>query len=113
MLNGTNHEIYCPLSYGNIGCRDLITKKVNEIFQDHFKSVNNSMIRTNYIEFINSMDIVFMYHNRSQAWGNIVVAIALGKPIFLKTKNSQWNYLNKMEIKCYERKKIMNLILKM
>jgi hypothetical protein len=60
------------------------------------------MQRREYVEFVNEMDIVYMYHNRSQAWGNIATSLALGKPVFLKNGNAIKQYISAIGVKTYD-----------
>ena len=47
-----------------------------------------------------------MFHNRSQAWGNIVIALTLGKPVFIKRKNPLWDFIHELGVVCYDAEKI-------
>jgi hypothetical protein len=105
-LKKLNLDIYCPLSYGRSSVQELITNKGNQLFGNAFKPILNFMNRNEYCGFLNSMDIVFMYHNRQQAWGNIATALALGKPVFLKKNNPLWQFIHAMGLSCYDAEKI-------
>lgn len=81
-------ELFVPLSYGDSDYSELLQHKMHKIIKDRFHPVLQYMERADYINFISSMDIVVMYHNRQQAYGNIVTALMLGKPVFLKKTNA-------------------------
>lgn len=83
-----NLHIYCPLSYGNSNYREHIITQGKALFQDRFIPITQFMSRSEYLTFLNSMDMVMMYHNRSQAFGNLISALALGKLVLVKSQNS-------------------------
>lgn len=45
------------------------------------------------------MDVIMMFHNRQQAEGNIMTALTLGKPVFMKPMNPQYDMLRRMGVK--------------
>lgn len=97
-----NVEIYCPLSYGSECYKEIVIKAGKRYFGKNFFPVTDFMQRKEYVEFVNEMDIVYMYHNRSQAWGNIATSLTLGKPVFLKKKNAIKQYISAIGIKTYD-----------
>jgi dTDP-N-acetylfucosamine:lipid II N-acetylfucosaminyltransferase len=97
-----NVEIYCPLSYGPKYYKEIVIKEGKSIFGKNFYPITEFMQRREYLEFVNEMDIVYMYHNRSQAWGNIATSIALGKPVFLKEGNVIKQYISAIGVKTYD-----------
>jgi dTDP-N-acetylfucosamine:lipid II N-acetylfucosaminyltransferase len=105
-LKKSDADIFCLLSYGDNDYRDMVIEVGNELFKENFYPITNFMSREEYIRFLNEMDIIVMYHNRSQAWGNIATAIALGKPVFLKEKNPLFNMIKLMGLTCYDVDKI-------
>jgi hypothetical protein len=102
-----NIKVYCVLSYGgNKSYIEYVIKKGIEIFGERFVPITNFMYREEYMEFINSIDILFMYSNRQQAFGNICSFLSLGKPVFLKNENTIKGYLDAMDIQTYNAQRI-------
>lgn len=97
-----NVEIHCPLSYGSEYYKGIVIKAGERFFGENFHPIMGFMQRKEYVEFLNEMDILFMYHNRSQAWGNIATGLTLGKAVFLKEKNPLKSYISAIGIKAYE-----------
>ena len=95
-------EVYCTLSYGDIRYKDIIIKQGYELFGEHFHPITEFMNKLQYIEFINSIDIVYMNHIRSQAMGNIAIALTLGKPVFLNKKSPVFQLYKSIGIKCFD-----------
>lgn len=91
-------KIICPLSYGESVYSCIFQQWAKKHLQEQFFPITDFMSRKDYIDFLNKMDIVFMYHNRQQAVGNIITALVLGKPIFLKTSNPVYAMLKNMGI---------------
>lgn len=105
-----NIIIYCPLSYASdTDYVNFIIEKGKEIFKDRFVPITQFMGRDKYIEFLNSMDVILMYHNRQQAFGNICTGLSLGKPVFLKNNNSVKGYIDAMGIKIYDAENFSNI----
>lgn len=97
-----NVEIYCLLSYGSNYYKEIVIKSGKSIFGKNFYPISDFMQRKEFVEFINEMDVIYMYHNRSQAWGNIATSLTLGKPVFLKEKNALKQYISAIGIKTYD-----------
>lgn len=102
LRNLNNIEIYCPLSYGNKQYRDHIINYGKKLFGDDFHPVLDFMKRDEYVAYLKSMDVVYMFHNRSQAWGNIATCLSLGKPVFMKKQNSLTVYIESLGICIYD-----------
>jgi len=91
-------KVICPLSYGSPAYSDFFQQWAQKHLQEQFSPITNYMGRKDYIDFLNKMDIVVMYHNRQQALGNIITSLVLGKPVFLKTINPVYAMLKNMGI---------------
>jgi hypothetical protein len=76
--------IHTILSYGDEKNRELVIQKGKTLFGENFKPILSFMKREEYIAFLNSMDMLVMYHNRQQAVGNMMTSITLGKPVLMK-----------------------------
>ena len=79
------YTIYSILSYGDSFNRDYVLRIGKEMFGNAFCPVTKYIDRQEYIDFLMSIDVFVMYHNRQQACGNIMTAITLGKPVFMKS----------------------------
>jgi dTDP-N-acetylfucosamine:lipid II N-acetylfucosaminyltransferase len=102
VLKGLDVDIYCPLSYGEEEYRDFIIEKGKHYFGDRFHAITDFMSRDAYVQFLSTVDVVFMYHNRSQAWGNIATALTLGKAIFIKSINPLSQFMVALGMTYYE-----------
>jgi hypothetical protein len=56
------------------------------------------MDKESFVRYVNSMDVIMMFHNRQQAEGNIMTALSLGKPVFMKPQNPQYDMLKRMGV---------------
>ena len=65
---------------------------------DRFHAVTDFMDKATFVRYLNGMDVVMMFHNRQQAEGNIMIALSLGKPVFMKPMNPQFNMLKRMGV---------------
>lgn len=111
LRNVPNIEVYCPLSYGDIPYRNKVIDAGRAIFGNNFFPIIDFMPSNEYATFLNDMDVVYMYHNRSQAFGNIVMAIAMGKPVFMKPSNSLKQSVEAMEIRVYDATQVQRISL--
>lgn len=96
--NLDSNEVYSLLSYGDGDVRKWIIEYGQRLLGNSFHAITDYMNRREYIVFLNEMDIVMMYHNRQQAMGTIMIALALGKPVFLKTKSPIYKLLTSLGI---------------
>ena len=87
-------QIYCLLSYGDMASRDWTIAYGRKVFGDRFHPILNYMQKDEFVSFMQSMDFVVEYHNRSQAAGNIITALTLGKPVFMKPQSTFFSHLN-------------------
>jgi dTDP-N-acetylfucosamine:lipid II N-acetylfucosaminyltransferase len=111
-LELANVEIICPLSYGDATYRDKIICEGEKYFGKNFKPVVNFLDKTKYIELLNEVDLAVFFHNRSQAFGNIISLITLGKKVFLKSRNPFYKYLNNIGVNVYNANEKPSLIKK-
>lgn len=110
MREKEKYEVYCLLSYGDREVYEWISDYGRSALGGRFHSINKFMEREPYIRFMNEMDIVVMYHNRQQAAGAIMTALALGKPVFLKAKSPLFAQLSEIGIKAVYNVSLMHTI---
>lgn len=92
------YNIYCPLSYGDNYYSIYFQKWAKQHLQSNIHLILDYMNRNDYINLLNEMDIVVMYHNRQQAMGNIITSLTLGKPVFMKFQNPVFQMMKKIGI---------------
>lgn len=95
---GDDIELYSILSYGDVIGKQIAKECGSKIYGVKFHAIEEYMNRQKYIDFLNEMDIVVMYHNRQQAVGNIITALILGKPVFMKSKNVVYKMLKESNV---------------
>lgn len=111
-ING-NIEIYSALSYGDEMNRQNVINEGSKMFGERFHPITEFMERQTYISFLNGMDSIVMYHNRQQACGNIMTAITLGKPVFMKSINPIYAMLRQIGItSVYDVRDLSNISLR-
>jgi dTDP-N-acetylfucosamine:lipid II N-acetylfucosaminyltransferase len=101
-LKGISYEVYCPLSYGSEYYRKIVIEHGRKLFGERFHPMLEFLSRDRYVNFLNEMDLVFMYHNRTQGWGNVATALTLGKPVFLKDRNNLKAFVEAIGIKTFD-----------
>lgn len=93
------YEVYSFLSYGDPEAKEWTIEYAERHLGDRFHAITDYMNRKSFVEFVQQMDVVMMFHNRQQAEGNIMTALVLGKPVFMKTLNPQYDMLKRMGVK--------------
>lgn len=93
------YEIYTFLSYGDPEAKDWILESGRKLFGNAFHPITEFMDKDSFVRFMQGMDVVMMFHNRQQAEGNIMTALTLGKPVFMKPMNPQYDMLLRMGVK--------------
>lgn len=93
------YEIHTFLSYGDQEAKEWILESGKKLFGGAFHPVMDYMDKNTFVQFMQQMDVVMMFHNRQQAEGNIMTALTLGKPVFMKPMNPQYDMLKRMGVK--------------
>ena len=92
------YEVYTFLSYGDPEAKEWALESGRKLFGDAFHPVTEYMDKFAFVRFMQEMDVVMMFHNRQQAEGNIMTALTLGKPVFMKPMNPQYDMLRRMGV---------------
>lgn len=82
VMDLTNVDIYCPLSYGDMTYRDEVIRYGRSCFGDHFYPVTQYMTYEDYVQFLNTCDVAMFDLERQQALGNIFLMLDLGKKVY-------------------------------
>ena len=93
------YEVYTFLSYGDPEAKEWALECGRKLFGDAFHPITEFMDKDSFVRFMQGMDVVMMFHNRQQAEGNIMTALTLGKPVFMKPMNPQYDMLLRMGVK--------------
>ena len=88
-----NVDVYSILSYGDPIGKEWALEAGREILGEGFHPITEYKPRADYLNFLMDMDAIAMYHNRQQAVGNIMTALVLGKPVFMKRSNIVYGFL--------------------
>ena len=110
-LKNEDIKIICPLSYGNAGYGDHVAKVGREIFGDRFSDLRQYMPISEYFNMIKNLDLVIMYHNRTQAAANIFAFLRMGKKVYLKKESTIFSLAEVHGIKVFDANEIGNLSL--
>ena len=84
-------KLFTPLSYSiypSAKYLELVLEKGEKLFDENFKPILNFLEKEEYNKIYNSVEYVFMNHYRSQAMGNIYIALYTGKKLFMSNKSS-------------------------
>lgn len=95
-------KIYCPLSYGEKDYINEICAKGREIFKEKFIPILDFIPYNDYINLLDTMNVVIMNHNRQQGVGNIVASLFLGKKVFLQTEITTYKSFTRLGIELYD-----------
>jgi hypothetical protein len=102
-------KVMCPLSYGAVEYGDMITREGVKAFGEKWQSLRDHVPLSTYLERQQQADVVVMYHNRTQASGNIMAFVKMGKKVFLKRKSTLSRLLKKTGILVFDAEDIKNM----
>lgn len=95
----TQHNIHCILSYGEKPQTPNYTNKIiktgNKYF-NHFNALTNLIAYEEYVEYLNTMDILVLNHRYQQAMGNIILGLFLNKVIVLNDTANHYYMLKRL-----------------
>ncbi|MBS1737435.1 MAG: TDP-N-acetylfucosamine:lipid II N-acetylfucosaminyltransferase [Bacteroidetes bacterium] len=92
-------KIYCPLSYaGHPAYIEMVINNGRHLFGDKFYPILEFLTLNAYNTIINSCGKFFHNHYRSQAYGNIVYQVHIGKEVYLNAKSPLKSFLRKNHI---------------
>jgi dTDP-N-acetylfucosamine:lipid II N-acetylfucosaminyltransferase len=101
-----NIKLIIPLSYGSVTYAEFVKKCSLKYFLNKFESIEKFMSRDDYVRKLNEVDVAVMYHNRSQAFGNMILLLSLGKKLYIKSNNPLWQLFKKIGINVFDANKI-------
>ena len=108
-FSNENIKLILPLSYGESGYGEFVKRNCLKIFRNKCEFLERFMPREEYIVKLNDIDIAIMFHNRSQAFGNCISLLTLGKKLYLKSNNPLWQVFQEVGIIVFEANKIKDL----
>lgn len=101
VFRGEKIKIYCPLSYGVKSYADEVVKFGKKVFGENFIPIFSFMSRIEYCRFLSKMDIAIFAMEGSQAMGNLILLLGLGKKVYMR-KNPQFYFFRKIGIKIFD-----------
>ena len=100
--NIQKYKIYCPLSYGNKKYINYVKFLGQNYFCNKFIPLINFLPLEKYNKILMGCNS-FVYGNfRQEAVGNIVIALYLGKKVFLHKRNPLFDYYKSLGVKLFE-----------
>ncbi len=95
-------QVVCPLSYGFKDYGDMVDEEGKRAFGPKWKSLREFMPLDEYLQLQMDVDVVVMYHNRTQAGFNIFGFLKMGKKIYLKPQSTIYHFLKKHGILVFD-----------
>ena len=106
-----NIRLIVPLSYGDDEYRKRIIEIGRREFSNKFYPIVKFLPFEQYLNIIFNIDIAIFFHNRSQAMGNIIQILGLGKKVFLdRINNPLYQLFRNLGVKVYDFETEFNLI---
>jgi dTDP-N-acetylfucosamine:lipid II N-acetylfucosaminyltransferase len=102
-------EILCPLSYGNLTYGDFIDSRGKKIFAGKWRGLRQFIPLADYLQLQKNVDVVVMYHNRTQAGFNTFGFLKMGKKVYLKNQSTIYQFLKAHGIIVFDANDIKNL----
>lgn len=99
-------RIICPLSYGqpNSAFLKKVVKKGFEIFGPRFFPLTDLLPLEDYNKIMGNCGIIILPHLRTQAFGNVLAALCMGKKILFFERNPLFRHLKMQGFRvfCFE-----------
>lgn len=97
-----NIKVYAPLTYGDENYADKVIEYGKKKLGAGFIPITNHILITEYLLFLQSIDIAIFYHDRQQAMGNTVNLLAMGKTVYLRSGTSHWKFFQDKNIEVFD-----------
>ncbi len=101
-MKGNDFQIIAPLSYGNTEYIKRLNTIGHEKFGKKFSSISNYMSYDKYLGVLSNVDVGIMNHRRSQAMGNIITLLYLGKKVFMQSTNPAYLFLVDLGVRVFD-----------
>lgn len=108
-FNGEEVKFNLPLSYGDTVYRTTVKNAFYKYFRGKVEFIESFLSREEYVNYLNNVEICIMYHNRSQALGNCVTLLTLGKKLYLRRNNPLFQMFGEMGILVFDANKIKRM----
>ena len=97
-----NIEIHMPLSYGKKSYILEVIKTSQQRLPKSFHPLTKFLDFDSYFDYLRSMDVCIMGHNRAEGLGNILVLLFLGKKVYLKPHTTAFQYYEHLGMKIFK-----------
>lgn len=85
--SGIRADLYVPLTYGDKTYIQFIKRNISFYKNGRIELIEEFMAFDEYVRFLSEADALVMNHIRPQGYGNILMMMYLGKPVFMNDKN--------------------------
>jgi hypothetical protein len=93
-----NIEINTIVSYGQTKYKDEIIAKGKALFKDKFKIIDTYLPQDAYFQHLADNDILILYQNRQQGFGNILASLFMEKKVYVRSDVTTFNFLKQENI---------------
>lgn len=95
-------EVVVPLAYGDPSHRDSVVALGRQLLGDRFFAQRDLLPLDIYREQLRSVDVAVFAHHRQQGMGNTIVLLGLGKKVYLRSTNTQWELFRGLGITVFD-----------
>lgn len=100
-INLRDVNVYASLSYGNTKYIEYVLSVGKDVFKENFKPLISFIPLREYNAILANCDNFIYGHYRQEAMGNILIALCLGKKVFLHKRNPVLKYFLDIGVKIY------------
>lgn len=92
-----DQKIIAPLNYGkDLGdYQQVVVAEGKRVFGTRFSPVTEPLSLKEYNDLLATCSVAIMFHNRQQAFNNILTLLYLGIKVYLKPENTIYQFLNR------------------
>ncbi|MFA6596667.1 MAG: TDP-N-acetylfucosamine:lipid II N-acetylfucosaminyltransferase [Ignavibacteriaceae bacterium] len=102
-------KIYCPLVYGDKTLGEKVAALGHDLFGEKFVPLFKFQPFKEYADFLSTIDVVVLNHNRQQGVGNTINLLYLGKKVFLRKEIATFSHFTEKGVKLYNTSDIAGL----
>lgn len=105
-FKGERFEVFCPMSYGNEQYIEYVVKTGRDNFGAGFHPMTAFQPFQEYANFLNTVDVAIMNHDRQQAVGNILSLLYLGKKVYMRNGTASSDFFRRYGLMIHDAQEI-------
>lgn len=94
-------QVYLPLSYGNVNYAQKVANYGYEVFGGHFHPLMEYMPKSEYSQFLSTIDVAVFNNERQQGLGNLYQLLLSGAKVYLPENSDLYTHFFQLGFKVF------------